>query len=198
MSIHIQQKNWGSNSVQIGSCNVFNNSCVINGTAVINNKVILNGKELPTVPSGKIRSSTIIGDKVYVNGYEWKDGKWKKTLKALWYKWFQGKYMKYRYDKEWGSILCEPSCADEWIQQIWMVGCGYDGCYTVESLRGLVDELIEYSHKARECLYNGKIFEDKEESERSYNAAKIERDRGDINAQVFYNQRYSQCVHAYD
>jgi hypothetical protein len=88
MSIHIKQKNWDSNNIQIGSCNVFNNSCVINGTAVINNKVILNGKELPTVPSGKIRSSTIIGDKVYVNGYEWKDGKWKKTLKALWYKWF--------------------------------------------------------------------------------------------------------------
>ena len=86
--MNIKQTNCGSNNVQIGSCNIIKNSCVINGAAVINNKVIINGKELPPVPSGKIRSSTIIGDKVYVNGYEWKDGKWQKTLRALWYKWF--------------------------------------------------------------------------------------------------------------
>ena len=28
---------------------------------------------------------TVIGNKPYVNGYEFKNGKWKRTLKALWY-----------------------------------------------------------------------------------------------------------------
>jgi hypothetical protein len=37
--------------------------------------------------------------------------------------------------------------------------------------------LIEYSHNARECLYEGKIFEDKEESERSWLAACAEREK---------------------
>lgn len=85
--------------------------------------------------------------------------------------------MKYRYDKEFKGVVCTPNCADEWMRQIWEVGCGYDGCNTVESLQGLVDELIEYSHNARECLYNGKIFEDKEESAKSYEAAQEERKR---------------------
>lgn len=85
--------------------------------------------------------------------------------------------MKYWYDKEFKGVVCKPDCADEWMRHIWEVGCGYDGCNTVESLKGLVDELIEYSHNARECLYDGKIFEDKEESEKSCKAAQEERKR---------------------
>ena len=85
--------------------------------------------------------------------------------------------MKNWYDKEHGCIMCEPDCADEWLQFIWEVGLDYDGCHTVESLKGLVDELIEFSRKARKCLREGKIFEDKEESARSWNAARAERDK---------------------
>ena len=85
--------------------------------------------------------------------------------------------MKHWYDKEFKGVICEPDSADEWMKQIWEVGCDYDGCETVESLKGLVGELIDYSFKARDCLEVGKIFEDKEESERSLIAAYAERDR---------------------
>jgi hypothetical protein len=82
--------------------------------------------------------------------------------------------MKYWYDKEFGGIICEPNCADEWMRYIWEVGLGYDGCHTVESLKGLVDELIEFSINARKCLSEDKIFEDKNESKRSLLAAREE------------------------
>ena len=85
--------------------------------------------------------------------------------------------MRYWYNKKFKGVMCEPDSADEWMSQIWEVGCDYDGCETVESLKGLIDELIEYSFKARDCLKKGKIFEDKEESERSLIAAEAERDK---------------------
>ena len=85
--------------------------------------------------------------------------------------------MRYWYDKEFECIVCEPNCADEWMRHIWEVGLDYDGCNTVKSLQELVDELIKYSIKARDCLYDGKIFEDKEESARSREAAMEERKR---------------------
>ena len=85
--------------------------------------------------------------------------------------------MKYWYDKEFKGVVCAPNCADEWMRQIWEIGFDYDGCNTVKSLQELVDELVEMSVKARECLYNGKLFEDREESVRSYEAAQAERKR---------------------
>lgn len=85
--------------------------------------------------------------------------------------------MKCWYDKEFKGVFCEPDSADEWMRHIWEVGCDYDGCSTVESLKELVDELIEYSFNARRCLEEGKIFEDKEESEKSLIAAYEERDK---------------------
>ena len=51
------------------------------------NKVMINGYTLPPAPC-KGSSVTVINNKVYMNGYEWKDGYWKKTLRALWHKWF--------------------------------------------------------------------------------------------------------------
>lgn len=54
---------------------------------VIGNKVIVNGVELPPVPS-KGHNSMIINGKVYIDGYEFKNGKWKRTLRALWHLWF--------------------------------------------------------------------------------------------------------------
>ena len=54
---------------------------------VIGNKVIVNGVELPPVPS-KGYNSTVINGKVYIDGYEFKNGKWKRTLRALWHLWF--------------------------------------------------------------------------------------------------------------
>lgn len=85
--------------------------------------------------------------------------------------------MKHWYDKEFEAIVCEPNCVDEWLWQLWAIGFDYDGCNTVESLKKLIDELVDMSKKARECLHDGKLFEDKEESARSYAAAREERDR---------------------
>lgn len=85
--------------------------------------------------------------------------------------------MKYWYDKEFKGIVCEPNCAEEWLGLICDVAFDYDGCRTVESLYGLVDELVEMTKKAYDCLYDGKIFEDKEESIRSREEAREEMKR---------------------
>ena len=60
-----------------------------NVVAVIGNRVWINGEELPPIPtkcSG--HSTTQIDGKVYIDGYEFKKGKWRRTLRALWYMWF--------------------------------------------------------------------------------------------------------------
>jgi hypothetical protein len=63
-------------------------NCVkCSGVTIIDNEVTINGVKIPPCP-GKGHSSTIINNKVYLNGYELIDGEWKKTLRALWYKWF--------------------------------------------------------------------------------------------------------------
>lgn len=85
--------------------------------------------------------------------------------------------MKYWYDKEFKGIICEPNCADEWLELIWDIGVGYDGCNTVESLKALVDELMEMSTKARNCLHDGQLFKNIEEDSKSYKAAQEERKR---------------------
>lgn len=52
----------------------------------IQGTIVIDGVELPPCPSkSKWTNSTIINNKVYVNGYEYKDGEWKRTLKALWH-----------------------------------------------------------------------------------------------------------------
>lgn len=59
-----------------------------------NNKVIIDGAEIPPCPSENnplskySRSTTIINRKIYKNGYEWTGAKWKKSLPALWHKYF--------------------------------------------------------------------------------------------------------------
>jgi len=82
--------------------------------------------------------------------------------------------MKHWYDKEFKNIVCEPNCVDEWLWHIWAIGMDYDGCHNVKDLKGLVDELVDMANKARECLYDGKLFEDKEESIRSREEAREE------------------------
>lgn len=76
-------------SIQIGKGNIIKNSVVSsnNGVVVINNEVIIDGVKMPPCPASGY-NSTIIGNKVYLNGYELINGVWKKTLRSLWYKWF--------------------------------------------------------------------------------------------------------------
>lgn len=63
-----------------------NYQCVGN-VIVQGSRVIVDGDILPPVPSPGY-NTTVIDGKVYIDGYEFKDGKWKKTLRALWHKWF--------------------------------------------------------------------------------------------------------------
>lgn len=53
------------------------------------NIIMINGIEIP-LPSAteERRNISIINDKVFVDGYEWKNGKWQKTLRALYHKYF--------------------------------------------------------------------------------------------------------------
>lgn len=64
-----------------------NNIQIGGNYAIISDKVILNGVELPPAPS-KGHNSTVINGKAYIDGYEFKNGKWQRTLKALWHLWF--------------------------------------------------------------------------------------------------------------
>ena len=45
-------------------------------------------KELNNIMSKIYKITNDINNKVYIDGYEFKKGKWRKTIKALWYKWF--------------------------------------------------------------------------------------------------------------
>ena len=76
-------------NIQIGQGNVIKNSVISSnsGVAVIGNEVVINGVKLPPCPA-KGYNSTVINNKVYLNGYEFVNGKWKKTLRALWHKLF--------------------------------------------------------------------------------------------------------------
>lgn len=66
--------------------------------------------------------------------------------------------MRYWIDEESGIRMSEPDCCDEWLSMIWMVGVDYDGCSTAAELKHLIDELVEMSQKARDCLNNGYLF----------------------------------------
>lgn len=68
--------------------------------------------------------------------------------------------MKNWIDKETGMKMCEPDCVDEWLWFIHAIGLDYDGCHTEKSLKELIDELIDMADKARECLWDGKLFGD--------------------------------------
>lgn len=54
--------------------------------------------------------------------------------------------------------MCEPDCADEWLFDIWAIGCDYDNENTVDGLKRLADNLVEMSQKARDCLHDGRLF----------------------------------------
>ena len=52
------------------------------GVIVRGNMVIINGKTLPPVPSACNNITTVDGN-VFIDGYEFKNGKWKRTLRGL-------------------------------------------------------------------------------------------------------------------
>lgn len=58
-----------------------------NGVMVCHGYVMIDGKRLPPCPA-KHDNTTVVNRKVYIGGYEFKNGKWKRTLKALWHNLF--------------------------------------------------------------------------------------------------------------
>lgn len=51
---------------------------------IIGNKVFVNGSLLPPVPGTKSSVSlSQVGNRLYVNGYEYRNGRWKRTLRAI-------------------------------------------------------------------------------------------------------------------
>ncbi|WP_297419053.1 hypothetical protein [Clostridium sp.] len=49
---------------------------------------VINGVEYPWVKGMKGNSLTMINNKIYIDGYELKNGQWKRTLMALFYRLF--------------------------------------------------------------------------------------------------------------
>lgn len=64
-----------------------NNIITNNNITVKGNQVWINGNALPPAPCPGY-NSTVIDDKVFLDGYEYKNGKWKRTLRAIWHLWF--------------------------------------------------------------------------------------------------------------
>ena len=82
--------------------------------------------------------------------------------------------MEYWYDKVNKYIVCEHNCAEDWLELLLDVAVGYDGCSSIESFKSLVDELVEYSVNALKCIREGRVIDNKEESERSWIATREE------------------------
>ena len=71
--------------------------------------------------------------------------------------------MKTWVDEVTGCTMYEPDCVDEWLFDIWALGCNYDGENSVDGLMDLIDTLVDMSRKARDCLHDGKLFPTDEE-----------------------------------
>lgn len=51
---------------------------------VIDGKIFINAKSLPPLPNNKkVRNPVILGDNIYIDGYEWRGHRWKRTLSAF-------------------------------------------------------------------------------------------------------------------
>lgn len=78
-------------SVIIGNRNYIRNAVIGDDEypvqSIENDGIIIDGKKIPPCPA-PMNNCTIIDNHVFIDGYEWKNGKWKKTLRALYHKYF--------------------------------------------------------------------------------------------------------------
>jgi hypothetical protein len=65
--------------------------------------------------------------------------------------------MKELYDEKFGTSYM-PECADEWLELVHDIAVGYDGCRSEESLKALIDEMVEYAGNARKCMKQGNLY----------------------------------------
>lgn len=65
--------------------------------------------------------------------------------------------MRKFHDLRFGTSYV-PECADEWLELIHDIAVGYDGCKSEESLKALIDEMVEYAGNARKCIKQGNLY----------------------------------------
>lgn len=62
---------------------------MVQNVVIWGKEIYINGEKLPPLPKKRNRNNiTQDGTHLCVNGYEWKNGKWCRTLRALWNYWF--------------------------------------------------------------------------------------------------------------
>ena len=61
-----------------------NNNVVIQNSTIIGSKLFINGEEIELPKSSNRICIVQKNSKVYANGYELVNGKWKRTISALW------------------------------------------------------------------------------------------------------------------
>lgn len=66
---------------------------------------------------------------------------------------------------------------EKYLELIIDLGYDYDGCETVESLKGLIDELVYYAKLGRACNITEAIYEN---NEKKYNILHEELKENDI------------------
>lgn len=73
--------------VNIGNVNKIKNSNICSGQLILGKEIMVNGKKIPR-PPGNGQNISIINDRVFANGYEYRDGEWVKTFSAMIHKYF--------------------------------------------------------------------------------------------------------------
>lgn len=73
--------------IHIGNGNKIKNSNICSGQLILDEEIILNGKKIPKPPYGG-QNISIINDRVFADGYEYRDGEWIKTFSAMIHKYF--------------------------------------------------------------------------------------------------------------
>lgn len=81
------------------------------------------------------------------------------------------------YDEENDYISCKESNAYECFHFIWSVGFDYDGCETVEDLKGLIDDIVASAKDGMKFINDGKITDDDTYDEDARTLAKALLDR---------------------
>ena len=83
--------------------------------------------------------------------------------------------MIHRYNPDFGGIMVEPASAEGALETLRMIAIDYDGMDgSIEGMRQLVDELVEYAVMALNFMREGKVLTDEQSYEDSYWAAKAD------------------------
>ena len=66
--------------------------------------------------------------------------------------------MKTWIDKETGIPDSKPDAVDEYLNMIFAIGVDCDGCYTVEKLKSIINEMVSLASDARVALEENRLY----------------------------------------